>query len=64
MELIQYWHYTGGYSNIVELYQHSLDAAEIAGTKPQDMINLMKKVAGFLHQMGQNRAARQILVRH
>lgn len=64
MELIRYWHYTGGYHNIVDLYQHSLDAVEIRKTKPQDLINLMKKVAWFLYQMGQNRPAQQILVRH
>ena len=52
MELIRYWHYTGGYHNIVDLYQHSLDAVEIRKTKPQDLINLMKKVAWFLYQMG------------
>lgn len=64
MELMKYWHYTGGYSNIVELYQHSLDAVEITGTEPREMINLMKKVAWFLYQMGKNRSAQRILVRH
>lgn len=62
MDLLFYWQCTGGYGNVVSMYQHALEAHEISGASNQEMVRLMHKVAIFLHRAGETETAQQILV--
>lgn len=61
MDLIHYWHCTGGYCNAGELYKHSLDAAMGRSTRHVN-VKLMKQIAKFLCQMEHYEVAQELLV--